>query len=98
MAYTIIIVLYQFQCTPEIKKSELEDVGKIILNQSSEKAKELAETLEMTDNLKALEGDPNQAYELLLAWSKQVKQYAPNLRAHLVHHLKTIGMDDIAYR
>ena len=52
----------------------------------------------MTDNLKTLAGDPNRAYELLFSWSIEMQQYAPNLRAHLVHHLKTIGMDNIAYR
>ena len=87
---------YSFQCTPDIGPSELEHVGKII--QSNGKEKELAETLEMTDNLKILAGDPNQAYELLFSWSIEMQQYAPNLRAHLVHHLKTIGMDNIAYR
>ena len=85
-----------FQCTPDLRPSELEDVGKII--QSKEKTEELAKTLEMTDNLKALAGDPNQAYELLFAWSIEMQQYAPNLRAHLAHHLSTIGMENIAYR
>ena len=85
-----------FQCTPDIRQSELEEVGKNV--QSKGKVKELAETLEMTYNLKALEGDPNQAYELLFAWSKEMQRYAPNLRAHLVHHLKMIRMDDIAYK
>ena len=71
-------------------------MGKIV--QSKGKTEELAETLEMTDNLKALEGDPNQAYELLFAWSMEMQRYAPNLRAHLVHHLKMIRMDKSAYR
>ena len=51
----------------------------------------------MTNNLKALAGDPNQAYELLLAWSEDMEPY-PNLRSHLVHHLLTIGMDSTAYK
>ena len=85
-----------FQCTPDIGQTELEEVGKIV--QSKGKAKELAETLEMTDNLNALEGDPNQAYELIFAWSVEMQQYAPNLRSHLVHHLSTIGIDNVAYR
>lgn len=90
------LYFHSFQCTPDIRLSELEDVGKIV--QSKGKAKELAKTLEMIDNLKALEGDPNQAYELLFAWSIEMQQYAPNLRCHLVHHLSTIGMDKFAYR
>ena len=70
-------------------------MGKIV--QSKGKAKELAETLEVTNNLKALAGDPDQAYELLLAWSEDMERY-PNLRYHLAHHLSIIGMDNIAYR
>ena len=89
-------VMFSFQCTPDIRPSELEEVGKIV--QSRGKVEELAETLEMTNNLKALAGDPNQAYELLFAWSIEMQQYAPNLRSHLAHHLRTIGMDSIAYR
>jgi GTPase SAR1 family protein len=88
-------VILLFQCTPDIRPSELEDVGKII--QSEGKVEELAETLEMTNNLKALAGDLNQAFELLLAWSEEMKPN-PNLRSHLAHHLSTIGMDSIAYR
>ena len=88
--------ILSFQCTPDIRPSELEDVGKIV--QSEGKIEELAETLEMTNNLKALAGDPNQAYELLFAWSIEMQQYAPNLRSHLLHHLTTIGMDSIACR
>lgn len=65
--------------------------------QSRGKAEELAETLEVTNNLEALAGDHNQACELLLAWSEDMEPY-PNLRSHLVHHLSTIGMDNIAYR
>ena len=75
-------------------QSELEDVGKIV--QSNGKLDKLAETLEMTDNLKALAGDPNQAYELLFAWSIEMQQYALNLRSHLVRHLTIIGMSNIA--
>ena len=92
------MMLLSFQRTPDItsSSSELEDVGKIV--QSKGKAEELAETLEMTDNLKALAGHPNQAYELLFAWSIEMQGYAPNLRAHLAHHLSTIGMKSIAYR
>ena len=75
-------------------QSELEDVGKIV--QSNGKLDKLAETLEMTDNLKALAGDPNQAYELLFAWSIEMQQYALNLRSHLVRHLTIIGMNNIA--
>lgn len=71
-------------------------MGKII--QSKGKVEELAETLEMTNNLKALAGDPNQTYELLFAWSIEMQQYVPNLRSHLSHHLRTIGMDSIAYK
>ena len=85
-----------FQCTPDLKQSELEDVGNII--QSNGKVEKLAETLEMTENLKALVGYPNQAYELLFSWSIEMQKYAPNLRSHLVHHLTIIGIDDIAYR
>ena len=70
-------------------------MGKIV--QSRGKAEELAETLEVTNHLKALAGDPNQAYELLLAWSEDMEPY-PNLRSHLAHHLSTIGLDNIAYR
>ena len=68
--------------------------------QSKEKVSELAETLEMTNNLKALADDPNQAYELLFAWSIEMQKYAPtiNLRSHLAHHLTTIGMDNAGYR
>ena len=51
----------------------------------------------MTNYLEALAGDPNQAYELLFAWSTEMQQYL-NLRFHLSHHLLAIGMDNIAYR
>ena len=88
--------LCSFQCTPDLKDTDLGLVGEII--QSKEKVKELAETLEMTDNLTALAVHPNPAYELLFAWSIEMQKYVPNLRAHLAHHLTTIGMNAVSKR
>ena len=91
----IVYAILSFQCTLSIRPSELEYVGRIV--QSKGKVEELAETLEVTSYLKALAGDPDQACELLLAWSEDMEPY-PNLRSHLAHHLSTIGMDSIAYK
>ena len=74
--------------------NELESVG--IAVQREGKVKELADSLEMSYSLRALVNDPNQ---VLFDWTKEMKNnHYSNIRLHLVHHLATIGMDDIAYR
>ena len=76
----------------------MEQIGKII--HAENKVEELAEALEMSNELKDLSSDPNPVFELLLAWSIEMQTYAPklNLRSHLTHQLNTIGMNAVAHR
>ena len=59
----------------------------------------MVDTLEMSYSLRALANDPNPACTVLFNWSGEMKMRRhPNIRLHLVHHLATIGMEDIAYK
>ena len=57
-----------------------------------EKLNELAMSLEMTDHL------PLDAKTLLVRWQREMKQTNSPLRAHLIHHLKSIGMTRTIYK
>ena len=57
-----------------------------------EKLNKLAVSLEMTDHL------PLDAKTLLIRWQREMKQTNSPLRAHLLHHLKSIGMTRTIYK
>lgn len=42
--------------------------------------------------------DPHAGYEILKAWSEEMRQYASDLRIQLSHHLVTLGINDVANR
>ena len=58
--------------------------------------KELANVLEVSETLKTLEGSSDASFETLLAWSAEMQRHSINVRAHLIYHLKTIGVNDAA--
>ena len=94
---TACIVLFQATSLLELTDLELGQIGKTV--QTRSKVEELVEILEMSYSLKALANDPAPACTVLFNWSKEMKMRRyPNIRLHLVHHLETIGMHDIAYR
>ena len=95
----MILYVLLFQGTPVIEPTDLElqKIGAIV--QTGGKVKELVETLEMSYILGVLANNPTPAYAVLFNWSREMKMRKyPNIRLHLVHHLATIGMYDVAYR
>lgn len=52
--------------------------------------------LEVTIHLNSLQGCPDAGFETLLAWSAEIRKHGINVRAYLVHSLKTIGVTDAA--
>ena len=61
------------------------------------KLKELADELEMADQLKSLEHDADAPFTLLRRWHSEIEC---ELKAHslLVHHLKSIGLTKTSER
>ena len=57
------------------------------------KLKELADSLEMTTYQKIIQG-----VTLLERWQNEMKQFDIHTRAHLVHHLRCVNLNDTAER
>ena len=62
--------------------------------ESKGKLKELADSLEMSTHY----SDHIQGAILLERWQKEMNQFDVHARAHLVHHLRCINLNDIAER
>ena len=77
-----------------MSESELKQLAQIL--KSRGKMQELAVALEVSLLLKSLEGSPEASFETLLAWSAEMQKLGINVRAHLIYHLKTIGVHDAA--
>ena len=77
-----------------MSEPELQQLTQII--ESRGKLQELAKILEVSKTLKSLEGSPNASFETLLSWSAEMQRHNINIRAYLIHHLKTIGVNDAA--
>ena len=77
-----------------MSEPELHQLTRIV--ESRGKMEELAKVLEVSKTLKSLKGNSDASYETLLWWSAEMQTQNINIRAHLIHHLKTIGVNDAA--
>ena len=80
--------------TSELSEPELQQLTQIV--ESRGKMEELAKVLEVSKTFKSLEGSPDASFETLLSWSVEMHRHNINIRAHLIQHLKTIGVNDAA--